>query len=257
MTAAARAGPGGRPAAAKWYNPGVGDRSGSVDAGSLSASQRVHVTLRSEILEGRLEPGGAIPSERILAERFGVNRHAVREALKRLEQAGLIRITHGGSTRVLDWREAGGLGLLLDLAGGTADPPPEIVRSVIEMRASIGIDAARLCARRADPETRRTVADRAAEAADLIESGEDDERLDLVYAAFWRAIVFGAGNIAYRLALNSLLQAMLAFEGVFEALRPTEADPVRRLGEAIAAEDQEATAEAARAILDADAVRLA
>ena len=41
------------------------------------------------ILEGKLEAGSALPSERFLAEEFGVNRHAVREALKRLEQAGL------------------------------------------------------------------------------------------------------------------------------------------------------------------------
>ena len=64
-----------------------------------------------------------MPSERTLAEELGVNRHAVREALKRLQQAGLIRIAQGGATRVLDWRQSGGLEVLLDLmnaAGGAA-----------------------------------------------------------------------------------------------------------------------------------------
>ena len=36
-----------------------------------------------------------MPTERLLSLEFGVNRHAVREALKRLEAIGLIRIKHG------------------------------------------------------------------------------------------------------------------------------------------------------------------
>ena len=113
--------------------------------------------MRRDILKGKLEAGSSLPSERSLAEGFGVNRHAVREALKRLEQAGLIRITHGGATRVLDWRDTGGLQVLLDLLGETFDPPPEIARSVIEMRASIGVDAARHCAVRALGEERLVI----------------------------------------------------------------------------------------------------
>ncbi len=221
----------------------------------LSASQRVHVALRSEILDGSLAPGKTIPSERILAEQFGVNRHAVREALKRLEQAGLVQITHGGATRVLDWRDAGGLEVLLDIAGGSADPPREIVRSVIEMRASIGVDAARLCAVRASEDDRRSVMAQAIEGAGLV--GSDQERLDLVYAAMWQAIVAGSGNIAYRLALNSLLRAMLSFDGVSDTLRPREGDLIERLGRSIGEGDPEAAARAAGALLEGDLDRFA
>ncbi|HNF84424.1 MAG TPA: winged helix-turn-helix domain-containing protein, partial [Solirubrobacterales bacterium] len=78
-------------------------------SGTETVSRRVHDELRRQIVEGELAPGDRIPSERVLAEDFGVNRHAVREALKGLQAAGLIRITHGGATRVLDWRDAGGL----------------------------------------------------------------------------------------------------------------------------------------------------
>src|SRR3954462_734358 len=111
----------------------------------MRVSDRVHERLRRDILDGRLAPGDPVPSERVLAEELGVNRHAVREALKRLQQAGLVRISQGGATRVQDWRDAGGLDVLLDLVEG--DIPPELVRSVMEMRASIGLDAARRCAR--------------------------------------------------------------------------------------------------------------
>src|SRR5436190_909399 len=84
----------------------------------------VHDRLRGDILAGRLQPGESVPSERALAEEYGVGRHAVREALKRLEQAGLVRISQGGATRVLDWRDSGGLEVLLDLLEGSRAMPP-------------------------------------------------------------------------------------------------------------------------------------
>ncbi|MBK8294492.1 MAG: FadR family transcriptional regulator [Solirubrobacterales bacterium] len=213
-------------------------------------SQRVHETLRRDILEGKLEAGATLPSERILAEEFGVNRHAVREALKRLEQAGLIRITHGGATRVLDWRDSGGLQVLLDLLGETFDPPPEIARSVVEMRASIGVDAARHCASRASADDREEIRRFADAAADLV--GKGDIELDVAFAVMWGAIVAGSGNIAYRLALNSLMEAMLAYGDIASRIRPTDAEGIRALGNAIAAGDEAAAVAAARPMLESD-----
>ena len=215
-----------------------------------SASQKVHESLRRDILEGNLEAGAPLPSERVLAEKFAVNRHAVREALKRLEQAGLVKITHGGATRVLDWRDTGGLQVLLDLLGETFDPPPEIARSVVEMRASVGVDAARHCAGRASAEDRNAIRELADAAADLV--GKGDVELDVAFATMWGAIVAGSDNIAYRLALNSLMEAMLAYGDIAERIRPTDADGIRALGAAIAAGDQDAAVEAARPMLESD-----
>ena len=183
----------------------------------------MHAALRADILEGRLEPGAAVPSERALAERLRVNRHAVREALKRLEQAGLVQISQGGATRVLDWRQTGGLEVMLDLLGGRSGelPPPELARSVLEMRASIGVDAARRCAIRGAPAERARVGAIAGEAADAV--GVDGPTVDERYEALWRAIVAGSGNVAYQLALNSLIGALAAYEGIAEAVRPANA----------------------------------
>ena len=63
------------------------------------ASERVHERLRADVLSGRVAPGEPLPSERVLSEELGVNRHAVREAVKRLQQAGLVTVSHGGATR--------------------------------------------------------------------------------------------------------------------------------------------------------------
>jgi GntR family transcriptional regulator, transcriptional repressor for pyruvate dehydrogenase complex len=211
------------------------------------ASDRVHDALRADIVEGRLAPGDPVPSERALAEQVGVNRHAVREALKRLEQAGLVRISQGGATRVLDWREGAGLDVLLDLAGGP-DAPLELARDVLEMRASIGVDAARRCAERAPD--RAAVAVAAREAAALV--GGDPEALDDAYAALWRRIVDGSGNVAYRLALNSLVAALDAHPEVAGLVRPGDAAGIEALGTAIERGDPVAAAERARALLEGD-----
>lgn len=213
-------------------------------------SERVHESLRRDILEGKLEAGSPLPSERVLAEEFGVNRHAVREALKRLEQAGLIRITHGGATRVLNWRDTGGLQVLLDLLGETFDPPPEIARSVVEMRASIGVDAARHCAGRASKGDRDAIRVLAEKAAGSV--GGDDQELDIAFATMWGAIVAGSGNIAYRLALNSLMEAMLAYGDIAGRIRPGDAAGIRSLGRAIAAGDEDGAVAAARPMLESD-----
>jgi DNA-binding FadR family transcriptional regulator len=216
-------------------------------------SDQVHEALRAEILDGRLSPGDAVPSERALAERFGVNRHAVREALKRLQQASLVRISQGGATRVLDWRDSGGLEVLLDLAGDSGDVPPvELMRSVLEMRASIGVDAARRCAARAPAEDRWAIDALARAVIDSIEAG-DGPHTDEAFATLWRAIVVGSGNIAYRLALNSLLTALDTYEPVAEALRPTDAEGLQALGASIAGGDVEAADAAARRLLEPDA----
>lgn len=224
--------------------------------GTGTVSRRVHDSLRRKILEGDLQPGDRIPSERVLAEQYGVNRHAVREALKRLQQAGLIRITHGGATRVLDWRDSGGLEVMLDLGGDNLDPPAEVIRSVLEMRASIGVDAARLCAGRADEAERQAIEGLGERAAALVGSG-DDEALDLAFAEFWLAIVNGSGNIAYRLSLNSLLATMVGFGDVVDRVRARDAEIINRLGRSIAAGDSDGAAEVAGRMLRADIERAA
>ena len=52
--------------------------------------------LRTEILSGQYRPGERMPSERDLATRFGSNRGAIREVIKKLEQLGIIEVNPGG-----------------------------------------------------------------------------------------------------------------------------------------------------------------
>jgi GntR family transcriptional repressor for pyruvate dehydrogenase complex len=221
---------------------------------SARVSEGVHDRLRGQILDGTLRPGAAVPSERALAEELGVGRHAVREALKRLQQAGLVQISQGGATRVLDWRESGGLELLLDLfESSSAQPGAELVRAVLETRATIGVDAARRCAERAERELRQRIREKADQTAGAIGSGDDAAAVDAGYEELWQLIVAGSGNIAYRLALNSLVGGIQRYERIAAALRPGDPVPVKVLGEAVAAGSADEAAAAAGALLGPDA----
>lgn len=67
---------------------------------SKSLSSSIARRLEQLILDGTLKPDKKIPSERQLAERLGVSRSILREALKELRGRGLIETRHGHGTRV-------------------------------------------------------------------------------------------------------------------------------------------------------------
>jgi len=58
--------------------------------------------LLQEIKSGTLKPGDKLQSEKLLCERFGVGRHAVREALRKLEQMALVKTETGKGTFVCE-----------------------------------------------------------------------------------------------------------------------------------------------------------
>ncbi|WP_041543285.1 FadR/GntR family transcriptional regulator [Catenulispora acidiphila] len=190
-----------------------------------SVAAAVFEQILGRILDGSLDPGSALPSERALTLELGVTRQVVREALQRLDQLGLVEIRHGGGTRVLDYRDAAGLDLLPRLfrrADGSLDA--EVVRSVMEMRQAVGADAAALCALRlADTAgLRRAVAEGAGRGHDL-------------ESVFWDLIVDGSQNICYRLSLNALRQAYAPAAALVADVLADEITAVRRYEDVIAA----------------------
>jgi DNA-binding FadR family transcriptional regulator len=212
-------------------------------------SDRIHTRLRDQILSGELPPGAPVPSERRLSEQLGASRHAVREALKRLQEAGLIRITHGGATRVRDWRADGGLDLLLALgAQGDAPPELELERAALELRACIGADAARRAAQRATAAERAEIAAR----AEALAAAHDPEARNAEYERLWALIVDAAGNLAYRLALNTLEtgQHVLVLDADRVGRELADAPAIRALAAAIAAGDAERARTTAAELLE-------
>jgi len=106
-------------------------------------SRQVFERLRRRILSGKYKPGHRLPSERELCDILDVNRSSVREALKRLEQARLIEIRHGGGSEVLDFRTSAGFDLLPDLLVVAGHLNHIVLRSIFEYRTLICSEIAR------------------------------------------------------------------------------------------------------------------
>lgn len=98
-----------------------------------SKAEEIIAVLRSEILRGQYRPGERLPSERDLAARFESNRGAIREAIKKLEQLGIVAVAPGG-VRVLPVEEATleVLGYLLELG---EIQKPELIGQVLDVLA--------------------------------------------------------------------------------------------------------------------------
>lgn len=106
----------------------------------MRAGDRVYEALREEIVAGRLRPGTEL-SEVDQAERWGVSRTPVREALSRLRADGLAVVGRGRTLTVSDIQ------------------PADVVR-LFELREALETQAARLAARRCRPEVFAALAER-------------------------------------------------------------------------------------------------
>ena len=211
-----------------------------------SLSDGIFAELRDAVLAGRFGPGDSLPPERALAQSFAVNRHAVREAVKRLQEAGFVHVVHGGGTRVLDVRRTAGLDLLGHLARADQEPGRELLRDGLEMRRCIGVEAARLAARRAGGAARRRIL------AAATAYGHESTSSDGADRAFWSEVVDASGNVAFRLALNSLLQAIDAQPDLMDDLLAADrADKLSHseLAQAISRRDEDAASRYAEAVL--------
>src|SRR6478609_6251770 len=219
-------------------------QSGFTPVARRSVSDEVFAELRDAVLTGRFQPGESLPPERELAASFAVNRHAVREALKRLQEAGFVRVAHGGGATALDVRSSAGLDLLAHLARSGEGLDPMILRDGLEMRRCIGVEAARVAATRASDAARVRIT-AAAAAYDLDEPADADRH-------FWLEVVEASGNLAFRLALNSLVLAIDSSPEVMDALLAGDrSDLVAHapLAAAIAARDADLAARLADAIV--------
>ncbi|MBL4850230.1 MAG: FadR family transcriptional regulator [Planctomycetes bacterium] len=214
-----------------------------------SLSQSVYERLRDGIVSGELGSGTKLPSERGLAEALGVNRGAVREALKRLEQARLVSIRQGGAARVLDYQSTAGMDLLSELLFANGDLDLWVARSVIEMRACLGPEIARRCAERGGVEC----ADRLHAGVEAMAADEDLDRRQAASLEFWAILVEGSRNVAYRLAYNSLRASYDTFRAALVQVMGAELrsiDSFRAVVDAVRQGDGDAAARRASELLE-------
>ncbi|MCP4002982.1 MAG: FadR family transcriptional regulator [bacterium] len=110
----------------------------------------VAASIQSQIFDGSLQPGDRLPPERELAVKLRVNRSSVREALKKLEQLGLVDVQQGSGTTVRDARHAS-FDVVWKMLFPEGQPNLPLIRDLLEMREAVAPGILRLAIERATP----------------------------------------------------------------------------------------------------------
>jgi DNA-binding FadR family transcriptional regulator len=211
-----------------------------------SLATSVFEELRDHILGGEARPGDTLPSERVLADMLKVNRGAVREGLRRLEQAGLVAVKQGGATQVLDFKRTAGLELLGALVVRSGRVDTRVARSVLELRSALGPEVARACAR-------AKAARGLGPVVEAMRAAKGDlPALARLAMQFWGEVVRGADGVAWQLAYNSLEASYgLVQEHLVHVLADElmATDDYAALAAAIARGDERAAGQRAAAIV--------
>lgn len=115
-------------------------------AGPKRIFEHLALDIRSRIAKGELKAGDRLPVERELAEHFQVSRNTVREALRSLENAGLLVLRRGpggGAFVASNYGGAVRTGMVDLVSLGLIKP-----NDMAEARTVIGVAVARLAAAR-------------------------------------------------------------------------------------------------------------
>lgn len=162
------------------------------------------------IVRGDFEPGAVLPAETELAERFGVGRGALREAVKVVAAKGLIRTARRYGSRVCPKAEWNLLDRDVLAWHVRADPAglADLVVEITELRETIEPQAAALAAKRAT----RAEAARIVGLAEALAVTEPDAAFE-TDIAFHLAVLDASRNRllrAFGQSLDVLLRAQFA-----------------------------------------------
>jgi GntR family transcriptional repressor for pyruvate dehydrogenase complex len=126
--------------------------------------ERLHAFIDIE----QLEPGDRLLSERELAQRLGVSRTSVRQALTALRVGGLVEIRHGDGVYLLRPPED----VVPSLAQGLLDSHAKLP-AVMEVREALETQTARLAARRRTEADLQDMRQALTEMSAVVDAGED------------------------------------------------------------------------------------
>ncbi len=164
--------------------------------------EQIAQQIEKRILSGELQSGDRLPSERELSQQFHASQTAVREAMKTLEQRGLVDMRPGRGTIIIDgtskaMRHSMGLMMKVGQAGNSV--------SLVELREIIEPEIAALAAARA---TSEQIA-RMREAVEVMDAHIYE--VDAYIAAdneFHRALATGTQNILILTLIDSIVDLL-------------------------------------------------
>lgn len=133
-----------------------------------SLAHEVVDVLSGRIRDGSLAPGEKLPTEAAVMEEFGVSRTVVREAISRLQAAGLVETRHGVGTFVVGLGENTAFRISPEQLGTLQD-----VIAVLELRIGVETESAALAAARRTPENLQALRNALQAFAKAVEEGRD------------------------------------------------------------------------------------
>ena len=133
-----------------------------------SLAHHVVDALAGRIREGTLATGEKLPTEAAIMEEFGVSRTVVREAISRLQAAGLVETRHGVGTFVVGLGDAAPFRISPDQLGTLQD-----VIAVLELRIAVETECAALAATRRTPANLAALRNALAAFNSAVEGGRD------------------------------------------------------------------------------------
>lgn len=220
-------------------------------------AKAVTAELVQRVVRGDYPAGSALPAEHALCEAFSVSRTVVREAVKVLQEKGLVRIRQGSGTQVLPSTSWNMIDELVLAAAIDEDDTLGVLDDLVVTRRLLESDMADVAARVADSaavDRMRELVDRMDQLVDDPESYHEHDR------AFHDTVMRASGNRIARAVVRSLESQVIntaSYMGRTDRSLCTASNRGhRRIFERIAARDSEGAAAAMFAhITDAWLVR--
>ena len=168
---------------------------------SMRISDEILRQLRGAVFSGKFRAGDRLPNERDMAEQFAASRTSVREALRALEQEGVIHVKKG----------AGGGAFVSDLDHRLVVRPFQTLlrmrkvsmAHITEVRLIFEPEAARLAAERAAPQDLAELEEVIEKMRQVVEEGEPPASHDL---RFHKLVARAAGNPILEMLSESMLE---------------------------------------------------
>lgn len=144
--------------------------------------------IRAMIEAGELAPGDRLPAERSLAERLGVSRGQLRQALQALAERNIIQSRQGDGTYLLTGFDAG---QSMDNIIAVLNDRNDVLHEIIEFRRMIEPQIAALATARIDPATLDRLKILVCDQQRALVAGREEDNLD---AQFHQLLAETSGN---------------------------------------------------------------
>lgn len=177
-------------------------------------SREIANSLLRRIIDGVYPARSLLPTERQLAEEFGIARTIIREALKRIETMNLIMIRQGSGALVEDYHTIGGIELadfLMYHDDGSINK--QFLKDVGQFHENMHIWVARITAQQITMDEIESLKKLVKERATI---HKNDEKLTEITLKITRSIVHASHNKYIQLLFNTLARTIQVSRIVFE-----------------------------------------